>query len=167
MYIRKNLTSQPKSNGYQGTLAKSGTTEFLQKAESGSTDGTGTGNLIGSFGLGFYSSFLVADRVYVASLPPKTTKNPDPVQHVFSSSAEESSFQVYPDPRGNTLGSHGTEITLVLKEDAKDYLDAHALQELVYATFYGVVNLRMKLMYFTAISTLRFPHPSPSTCSLN
>ncbi len=36
-----------------GTLAKSGTTEFLAKAES--TDTTGTGNLIGAFGLGFYS----------------------------------------------------------------------------------------------------------------
>ena len=37
-----------------GTLAKSGTTEFLSKAED-STDSTGTGNLIGAFGVGFYS----------------------------------------------------------------------------------------------------------------
>ncbi|EJD01373.1 ribosomal protein S5 domain 2-like protein [Fomitiporia mediterranea MF3/22] len=43
-----------------GTLAKSGTAEFLQRAES--TDGTNSGNLIGAFGLGFYSSFLVANR---------------------------------------------------------------------------------------------------------
>ncbi|KAL5508189.1 hypothetical protein ACEPAH_5808 [Sanghuangporus vaninii] len=111
-----------------GTLAKSGTTEFLQRAEN--SDGTNTGNLIGAFGLGFYSSFLVADRVYVASLPPTTAQNPNPVQHVFSSSADESAFEVYPDPRGNTLG-RGTEITLVLKEDASEFLETKKLQELV------------------------------------
>jgi hypothetical protein len=59
-------------------------------------------------------SFLVADQVYVASVPPKSEKNPNPVQHVFSSSSEESSFEIYPDPRGNTLGQ-GTEITLIIK----------------------------------------------------
>ena len=92
-----------------GTLAKSGTSEFLAKADSSSS----SGNLIGAFGLGFYSSFLVSDRVYVASLPPATPANPNPVQHVFSSSSEEPSFEVYKDPRGNTLG-RGTEITYVL-----------------------------------------------------
>ncbi|KLO10241.1 heat shock protein Hsp90 [Schizopora paradoxa] len=111
-----------------GTLAKSGTTEFLQQAEN--ADGTGTGNLIGAFGLGFYSSFLVADRVFVSSVPPKSAKNPSPSQYVFSSSAEESSFEVYPDPRGNTLG-HGTEITLVLKDDSFEYLDTALLADLV------------------------------------
>ncbi|TDL29384.1 heat shock protein Hsp90 [Rickenella mellea] len=122
------MTAEELTNNL-GTLAKSGTTEFLQRAES--SDATGTGNLIGAFGLGFYSSFLVADRVYVSSIAPKTAKNPQPAQHVFSSSAEESSFEVYPDPRGNTLGNHGTEITLVLKDDALEYLDTHTLQELV------------------------------------
>lgn len=127
-----------------GTLAKSGTSEFLAKAES--SDGTGNGNLIGAFGVGFYSrqaasgrfyslltwfySFLVADQVYVASVPPKSEKNPDPVQHVFSSSSEESSFEIYPDPRGNTLGQ-GTEITLIIKEDASEYLDPLKITELV------------------------------------
>jgi HSP90 family molecular chaperone len=94
-----------------GTLAKSGTTEFLAKADD--TSATTSGNLIGAFGLGFYSSFLVADKVYVSSLPPPTAANPNPVQYVFSSGADEASFEVYPDPRGNTLG-RGTEITYVL-----------------------------------------------------
>lgn len=111
-----------------GTLAKSGTSEFLARAES--TDTTGTGNLIGAFGLGFYSSFLVADKVYVASLAAKSPQNPDPRQYVFSSSADESTFEVYPDPRGNVLG-RGTEITLVLKEDALEYLDTLKITELV------------------------------------
>ncbi|KAF7355281.1 Heat shock protein [Mycena sanguinolenta] len=112
-----------------GTLAKSGTSDFLDQAESG--DATGTGNLIGAFGLGFYSSFLVADRVYVASISPKSEKNPNPSQNVFSSSADDSSFEIFPDPRGNTLGSHGTEITLYLKDDAAEYLDTDKLQALV------------------------------------
>ena len=79
----------------------------------------------------YYPSFLVADHVYVASIAPKSAKNPDPKQYVFSSIADDSSFEVYPDPRGNTLGGHGTEITLLLKEDAYEYLDTHRLQELV------------------------------------
>ncbi|THH32719.1 hypothetical protein EUX98_g1478 [Antrodiella citrinella] len=112
-----------------GTLAKSGTTEFLQKAET-SADTAGAGNLIGAFGLGFYSSFLVADHVYVSSVAAKSLKNPEPTQYVFSSSADESSFEVYPDPRGNTLG-RGTEITLVLKDDALEYLETLRLTDLI------------------------------------
>ncbi|KDR83758.1 hypothetical protein GALMADRAFT_670355 [Galerina marginata CBS 339.88] len=113
-----------------GTLAKSGTSDFLAQAE-GSEDGAAQGNLIGAFGLGFYSSFLVADRVEVASIPPKSAKNPDPVQHIFSSSADDSTFDVSPDPRGNTLG-RGTEITLFLKPDSLDYLDEGTLSSLVH-----------------------------------
>jgi heat shock protein beta len=73
---------------------------------------------------------LVADRVEVASIPPKTVKNPNPAQYVFSSSADDSTFNVYPDPRGNTLG-RGTEITLFLKPDAQEYLDDATLSALV------------------------------------
>ena len=91
----------------------------------------GTGNLIGAFGLGFYSCFLVADRVHVASIPPKTTKNPSPIQHVFHSSADDNSFDISPDPRGNTLG-RGTEITLHLKADAIEYLEDSRITNLVY-----------------------------------
>uniref|UniRef100_A0A0W0FJM2 Putative heat shock protein Hsp90 n=1 Tax=Moniliophthora roreri TaxID=221103 RepID=A0A0W0FJM2_MONRR len=111
-----------------GTLAKSGTSEFLAQADS--ADGTNQGNLIGAFGLGFYSSFLVADRVMVASKPPKTAKNPYPAQYVFYSSADDNAFEVYPDPRGDTLG-RGTEITLHLKEDALEYLDNLQITALV------------------------------------
>lgn len=109
-------------------MAKSGTSDFLAKAEG--QDHMATGNLIGAFGLGFYSSFLVADRVEVASIPPKSSINPDPVQHVFSSSADDSTFDVYPDPRGNTLG-RGTEIKLFLKPEASEYLKETAIAGLV------------------------------------
>ena len=99
-------------------------TDLLHLAESDKS------NLIGAFGLGFYSSFLVADQVYVASLPPATTKDRNPVQHVFSSNANEPSFEVYPDPRGNTL-ERGTEITLLLKHDALEYLEEESIKTLV------------------------------------
>jgi heat shock protein 90kDa beta len=81
-------------------------------------------------GLGFYSSFLVADRVYVASATSTSGNNANPSQHVFSSAADDSSFEVYPDPRGNTLG-RGTEITLVLNPSAAEFLEVDKLKQLV------------------------------------
>jgi len=113
-------------------LAKSGTSEFLAKAEG--SESQATSNLIGAFGVGFYSSFLVADRVQVASVPPKSEKNPEPAQHIFASSSDDSTFDVYPDPRGNTLG-RGTEITLFLKPDAAEYLEEEKLSALVYVLY--------------------------------
>jgi heat shock protein beta len=79
-------------------------------------------NLIGQFGVGFYSAFLVADKVSVTS-----KCNDDPVQHVWESSAD-ASFTVVDDPRGNTLG-RGSRVTLHLKEDAHDYLSEDKLKE--------------------------------------
>ena len=82
----------------------------------------------------FANSFLVADRVYVASVPAKTHKNTETAQYVFSSTAEENDFAIYPDPRGRTL-ERGTEITLVLKPDAFEYLDNTAIAKLMYEVF--------------------------------
>merc|ERR1719346_564551 len=101
-----------------GTGAKSGTTNFLEAMAEGADT-----NLIGQFGVGFYSAFLVADKVSVTS-----KCNDDPVQHVWESSAD-ASFTVVADPRGNTLG-RGTRVTLHLKEDAHDYLAEEKLKEL-------------------------------------
>merc|ERR1719217_462216 len=100
-----------------GTVAKSGTTNFLEAMADGAD-----ANLIGQFGVGFYSAFLVADKVTVTS-----KNNDDPVQHVWESSAD-ASFTVVDDPRGNTLG-RGTRVTLHLKEDAHDYLAEDKLKE--------------------------------------
>jgi heat shock protein beta len=100
-----------------GTVAKSGTTNFLEAMAEGAD-----ANLIGQFGVGFYSAFLVADKVSVTS-----KCNEDPVQHVWVSSAD-ASFTVVDDPRGNTLG-RGSRVTLQLKEDAHDYLSEDKLKE--------------------------------------
>ncbi|KAK0052359.1 Endoplasmin/heat shock protein 90 kDa [Biomphalaria pfeifferi] len=104
-----------------GTIAKSGTSDFLAKLNDANTV-TETNDLIGQFGVGFYSAFLVADRVIV------TSKHNDDDQYVWESDAE--SFSVIKDPRGNTLG-RGTTISLQLKEEAHDYLEESTLKNLV------------------------------------
>jgi heat shock protein beta len=103
-----------------GTVAKSGTTNFV---EAMSGDASGDLSLIGQFGFGFYSVYLVAARGRVRS------KHNDDDQHVWESAAD-SSFSVWQDPLGNTLG-RGSQITLFLKEDAGEFLDQDRLEELV------------------------------------
>merc|ERR1712042_132050 len=104
-----------------GTIAKSGTSEFFNKvAEGGSAESVS--DLIGQFGVGFYSTFLIADRVVV------TSKHNDDEQHIWESDA--ASFSVVEDPRGNTLG-RGTTISLYLKEEAHEFLEATSIKDLV------------------------------------
>ena len=111
-----------------GTVAKSGTTNFMEMLgeQQGGDDSAGGVDLsmIGQFGVGFYSIYLVSDRVTVAS-----KSNNDPKQHIWVSSAD-GSFSVKEDPRGDTLG-RGTEITLYLKDDASEFLESYRLKELV------------------------------------
>jgi len=104
-----------------GTIAKSGTSEFLSKLADSKT-ATETSDLIGQFGVGFYSSFLVADRVIV------TSKHNDDEQYIWESDAQ--SFSIIKDPRGNTLG-RGTTISLHLKEEAHGFLEPNAIKDLV------------------------------------
>jgi len=105
-----------------GTVARSGTARFLEAFNA--AEGDNALNLIGQFGVGFYSSFLVSDRVTVIS-----KSNEDPMQHVWTSSAD-GRFTVSPDPRGVTLG-RGTQVILHLKEDAQEYLDIKEVEKIV------------------------------------
>ncbi|XP_035283222.1 endoplasmin [Anguilla anguilla] len=105
-----------------GTIAKSGTSEFLNKMTEMQTEGQSTSELIGQFGVGFYSAFLVADKVIV------TSKHNNGTQHIWESDSNE--FSVIEDPRGDTLG-RGTTITLVMKEEASDYLELETIKNLV------------------------------------
>lgn len=102
-----------------GTVARSGTTQFLELIGK-----TNDMNLIGQFGVGFYSAFLVANKVVVISKTPK-----EPEQHIWISTAD-GKFQITKDPRGNTL-KRGTKIILHLKEDAIEYVEADKIKELV------------------------------------
>jgi len=102
-----------------GTVAKSGTTQFVEAL----TGADGDMSLIGQFGVGFYSVYLVADKVRV------TSKHNEDKQHIWESTAD-ATFSVAADPRGNTLG-RGTEIKLFLKEDAAEYTNQQSLEDLV------------------------------------
>merc|ERR1719240_2291905 len=101
-----------------GTIAKSGTSSFLEKLKEG-----GDVNLIGQFGVGFYSVYLVADKVTVR------TKHNDDAQYIWESTAD-SSFTIKEDPEGNTLG-RGSAITLHLKDDCKEFTEGDKIKELV------------------------------------
>ena len=99
-----------------GTIAKSGTTAFIEAISKGNSL-----NLIGQFGVGFYSTYLVSNKVVV------TSKNNDDSQHVWVSTAG-SSFTVSKDPRGDTLG-RGTKITLYLKEDSVEFCETDTVRK--------------------------------------
>merc|ERR1711939_1223474 len=101
-----------------GTIAKSGTSSFLEKLKEG-----GDVNLIGQFGVGFYSVYLVADKVTVR------TKHNDDKQYIWESTAD-SSFTIREDPEGDTLG-RGTRVTLHLKDDCKEFTEGDKIKELV------------------------------------
>lgn len=111
---------------YLGTIAKSQTSEFLTKmneaSQEGKKEGQGMTDLIGQFGVGFYSAFLVADKVIV------TSKNNGDEQHIWES--DSSYFTVSQDPRGNTLG-RGTTVSLHIKEEAQEFLEETKLREII------------------------------------
>lgn len=100
-----------------GTVAKSGTAAFVENMASG-----GDISLIGQFGVGFYSVYLVADKVRV------TTKHNDDKQYIWESSAD-GSFTIEEDD-GEALG-RGSVITLYLKEDATEFVDQSKLEDLI------------------------------------
>merc|ERR1711994_499503 len=104
-----------------GTIAKSGTADFLNRLQQ-SSSATEMSDLIGQFGVGFYSAFLVADKVVV------TAKHNDDTQYIWESDA--ASFSIVEDPRGPTL-KRGTQISLYLKEESYDFLEQDTVRDLI------------------------------------
>jgi heat shock protein beta len=96
-----------------GTIAKSGTTNFIEAIKGGNV------NIIGQFGVGFYASFLVGQKVTVIS------KHNDDDQYIWESQAANS-FTIIKDPEGNTLG-RGSKVIITLKQDAEEFANEQSL----------------------------------------
>ncbi len=112
--------SQHEAIAHLGTIAKSGTREFMNRL---SGDQKADAQLIGQFGVGFYSGFIVADRITVesrrAGLPAE--------QGVRWSSEGSGNFAV----ETITRAERGTSVTLHLRDDALEYADGWRIKELI------------------------------------
>ena len=103
-----------------GTIAKSGTKEFFSKL---SGDQVKDSNLIGQFGVGFYSSFMVAEEVCVQTLKAGEKKD-NGVEWISKGDGKFSISNFHKD-------THGTKIILKLKKDASEFLDNFRLKSII------------------------------------
>jgi len=103
-----------------GTIAKSGTKEFFSKL---SGDQVKDSNLIGQFGVGFYSSFMVAEEVFVHTLKAGEKKD-NGVEWISKGDGKFSISNIHKD-------THGTKIVLKLKKDASEFIDNYRLKSII------------------------------------
>lgn len=116
-----------------GTIARSGTENFIKSLTG---DKKKDVELIGQFGVGFYSSFMIADKVIVLS------KKYDASQAYEWESDGSSNFSIRD---GDKDFSRGTKITLHLKEDASDFLDRFHIKHVVQ-TYSDHINIKIEFI---------------------
>lgn len=112
-----------------GTIAKSGTQAFVKSIQEKQKQGTGNESLIGQFGVGFYSSFIVGDTVEVISKPQNESK----AYHWVSDGSGE--FQI--SDIENVDFKRGTRVTIHLKTECRDFCKTSELQKIIkkYSNF--------------------------------
>jgi len=116
--------SQEEAIAHLGTIAKSGTREFMGKLSGDQkTDAKDQGALIGQFGVGFYSGYIVADRITVESRRAGLKAS----EGVRWSSTGTGDFEV----ETITQAERGTQIILHLRDDAEEYLSAWKLKSVI------------------------------------
>ncbi|MQL88354.1 hypothetical protein Taro_020918 [Colocasia esculenta] len=120
-----------------GTIAQSGTAKFLKAVKvvlrvdstlpaQDSKEAGSDNNLMGQFGVGFYSAFLVSDRVVVSTKSPKSDK-----QYVWEGEADAGSYMIREETDPSKLIPRGTQIALHLKHDDKGFAHPERIQNLV------------------------------------
>jgi len=117
-----------------GTIAKSGTKEFLSKMTG---DAAKDSNLIGQFGVGFYSSFIVADKVTLTTRRAGEKAE----QGVIWESNGEDGFTL----EDTSKASHGTEIILHLKDEEKEFANSWRLRSII-STYSDHIPLPVKML---------------------
>ncbi|MFW2002740.1 molecular chaperone HtpG [Acinetobacter ursingii] len=103
-----------------GTIAKSGTKDFMSKLTG---DQKSDAQLIGQFGVGFYSGFIVADKITVESRRAGLSAD-EGVRWVSGGTGEFEVEQIYKDSRG-------TDIILHLRDDALEYLESYKVKQII------------------------------------
>ncbi|MCC6803507.1 MAG: molecular chaperone HtpG [Anaerolineae bacterium] len=105
-----------------GTIAHSGARAFVEALRQRQAEGASAQELIGQFGVGFYSVFMVADKVRVVT----RSANPDEPAWAWESTGADS-YSIEPTEKE----TRGTDVIITLKDDAKDFLQTWTLQQIV------------------------------------
>jgi molecular chaperone HtpG len=111
--------TEDEATRHLGTIARSGTLAFAEAAEAAGGDAS---TLVGQFGVGFYASFMVADKVEVHSLSAQADAQP-----LIWTSTGGGTYEI----DAGTRAQRGTDVILHLREDAREFLDTTRLRETV------------------------------------